>query len=620
MVAGLATYWVFPLSPPRFALHGAVDTMHANPVLFAGQESVTGLANLYAAMPSLHVGWAVWCALAVVMTTRSRWWYLAWLYPLTTTFVVLGTANHYLLDAVAGTVYAVGAYAVDPVGIRARGSSYRSRSGRYLTARVAAVTPLGLPHEATAPHPHGRPPVGRPAAPREDAFDEPVDVTVGAEGRVTHPLLPQGPQPVDSDRVIDLDGRWLMPGLVDHHVHFTMWAKHRGRVSLAGTRSTDEVVDVVRGALVDQPVLSLADVAPAGGGGLSGRAVAGCLPTAQMLDEVAVHVGQYGRPIVLISHDMHSVWINTAAGERYGMPAGLLRENAAFDLQIALEAEEMADPRRVEVLVSDAAAAAAARGVTGIMDLEMADNPLVWASRVQSGIRSLRVVAGVYPQHLSESLARGERTGKRVPGTKGQVTVGPLKVFADGALNTRTAWCFDAYPGTADFGHAAQARGDLQRILSEARDVGFEVALHAIGDRAVSEALDAFEASGAAGSIEHAQMVREQDVARMAALGVAAGVHPEHMLDDREITDVMWAGRTHRAFAYRRHGARGSDPENGVGRARVALGPVAGNLRRGAPHARRAARRGSPEMRWTLGAALRASWAAPAVRPGVRAT
>jgi hypothetical protein len=112
MVSGLATYWVFPLSPPRFALHGAVDTMTVNPVLFAGQESVTGLANLYAAMPSLHVGWAVWCALAIVMTTRSRWWYLAWLYPLTTTFVVIGTANHYLLDAAAGTVYAMGAYAV----------------------------------------------------------------------------------------------------------------------------------------------------------------------------------------------------------------------------------------------------------------------------------------------------------------------------------------------------------------------------------------------------------------------------------------------------------------------------------------------------------------------------
>ena len=111
MVAGLATYWIFPLAPPRFALRGAVDTMITNPVLFAGQESVTGLANMYAAMPSLHVGWAFWCALAVVMTATSRWRYLAWIYPMITTFVVVGTANHYLLDAVAGCAYGLVAYA-----------------------------------------------------------------------------------------------------------------------------------------------------------------------------------------------------------------------------------------------------------------------------------------------------------------------------------------------------------------------------------------------------------------------------------------------------------------------------------------------------------------------------
>lgn len=454
-----------------------------------------------------------------------------------------------------------------------------------------------------------------PLALREDVFAEPVDVTVNAEGRVAA-VVPTGTQPVDSDRVINLGGRWLMPGLVDHHVHFTMWAKHRGRVSLAGTRSTDEVVDVVRGALVDHPVISLADVEPLVGAGYQ-DALWPDVPTAQMLDEVAVHVGQYGRPIVLIGHDMHSVWINTAAGARYGMPAGLLRENGAFDLQIALEAEEMADPRRVEVLVSDAAAAAAARGVTSIMDLEMADNPLVWASRIQSGIKSLRVVAGVYPQHLSESLARGERTGKRVPGTKGQVTVGPLKVFADGALNTRTAWCFDAYPGTSNFGHAAQARGDLQRILSDARDVGFDVALHAIGDRAVAEALDAFENSGASGSIEHAQMVREQDVARMAALGIAAGIHPEHMLDDREITDVMWAGRTHRAFAYAPMAHAGVSLRMGSDAPVSPLDPWLG-ISAAVHRTRDDQPPWEPENALDVGAALRSSWAVPAVRPGIQ--
>jgi len=454
-----------------------------------------------------------------------------------------------------------------------------------------------------------------PAAPWEDAFAGPVDVTINAEGRVAS-VAPAGTEQAAGARVIDLDGRWLMPGLVDHHVHFTMWAKHRGRVSVAGTRSADEVVDVVRGALVDHPVLSLADVEPLVGSGYQ-DALWPEPPTAQMLDDVAVHVGQYGRPIMLIGHDMHSVWINTAAGERYGLPAGLLREGAAFELQIALETEEMADSRRVEVLVSDAALAAAARGVTGIVDLEMADNPLVWASRVQSGIKSLRVVAGVYPQHLPESLARGERTGKRVPGTKGQVTVGPLKIFADGALNTRTAWCFDSYPGTADFGHAAQARGDLQRMLSDARDVGFEVALHAIGDRAVSEALDAFEASGASGSIEHAQMVREQDVARMAALGIIAGVHPEHMLDDREISNIVWAGRTHRAFVFGDMARAGVNLRVGSDAPVSPLDPWLG-ISAAVHRTRDEMPAWEPGNALDLGAALRSSWASPAVRTGIQ--
>lgn len=371
---------------------------------------------------------------------------------------------------------------------------------------------------------------------------------------------------------------------------------------------------MVRGALVDHPVLSLADVEPLVGSGYQ-DALWPEPPTAQMLDEVAVHVGQYGRPIVLLSHDMHSVWINTAAAGRYGVPAGLLRENAAFELQIALETEEMADPRRVEILVSDAASAAAARGVTGIMDLEMADNPLVWASRVDGGINSLRVVAGVYPQHLAESLARGERTGKRVPGTKGQVTVGPLKIFADGALNTRTAWCFDEYPGTTDFGHAAQPHGDLERILADARDVGFEVALHAIGDRAVSEALHAFEASGASGSIEHAQMLRAEDVPRLAALGIVAGIHPEHALDDREVTDTMWAGRTHRAYAY------GDLARGGVNLRLGSDAPVSPlDPWFGISAAVYRTRDGLPAWELgnalDLGSALKFSWAAPAVRSG----
>ena len=238
-----------------------------------------------------------------------------------------------------------------------------------------------------------------------------MDVRVAA-GRVLS-VAPTGSERTHSEREarhLDLDGRWLMPGLVDRHVHFTLWSKQRNRPTIAGLASAGEVVRAVGNAL--------ADMGRGGvdhdGGTMSKPLVARGfqdalwpdVPTAQALDDEAARVGQRGRTIVLISHDLHSVWINSVAAARYGARPGLLREDEAFDLEIALEAEEAADTHAVEALVADAVAAAAARGVTGIMDLEMADNPATWAARVRGGLTQLRVEAGVYPQHLEETLAR----------------------------------------------------------------------------------------------------------------------------------------------------------------------------------------------------------------------
>lgn len=103
-LVSLLTYWLVPLAPPRFALDGAIDTMLAHPVLFAGMDSVTGLVNLYAAMPSVHVAWATWCAGAVASASRSRYRRWVWLYPAVTSAVVLGTGNHYVLDVVVGVL------------------------------------------------------------------------------------------------------------------------------------------------------------------------------------------------------------------------------------------------------------------------------------------------------------------------------------------------------------------------------------------------------------------------------------------------------------------------------------------------------------------------------------
>jgi len=96
-------FWTWPVAPPRFAVPGMTDILARDHILGAGNpHGPDRLVNLYAAMPSLHVAWAAWCAAAVVIATRGRWRHLAWLYPAATTFVVLASANHFVLDVAAG--------------------------------------------------------------------------------------------------------------------------------------------------------------------------------------------------------------------------------------------------------------------------------------------------------------------------------------------------------------------------------------------------------------------------------------------------------------------------------------------------------------------------------------
>jgi predicted amidohydrolase YtcJ len=92
---------------------------------------------------------------------------------------------------------------------------------------------------------------------------------------------------------------------------------------------------------------------------------------------------------------------------------------------------------------------------------------------------------------------------------------------------------------------------ELMTLLALAHGHGLQVAVHAIGDAAVESALDAFAATGAAGSIEHAQLVTRDDVRRMGRLGVRASVQPAHLFDDRDVTFQCWPDRADRCFALR---------------------------------------------------------------------
>ena len=138
-------FWTWPVAPPRFAVRGLTDILTSHDILgSADPHGVTGAANLYAAMPSLHICWASWCAVAVVAATRSRWRHLAWLYPGATTFVVLATANHFLLDVAGGL-------AVTALGLAAgRIRTFRVRRPQLVPAAPAVAPDPAQPAPVAA--------------------------------------------------------------------------------------------------------------------------------------------------------------------------------------------------------------------------------------------------------------------------------------------------------------------------------------------------------------------------------------------------------------------------------------------------------------------------------------
>lgn len=351
---------------------------------------------------------------------------------------------------------------------------------------------------------------------------------------------------------VDLAGRWVVPGLWDQHVHFTQWAQTARRLDVSRAASAAKAAELVRHRAAAEP----GDDILVGFG--FHDALWPDLPTRDLLDGAA---GE--RPVVLIAGDLHCSWVNSAAARLFA-PAtddAVLREDASFAVTSALTA---ADDATLDRWARDAALAAARRGVVGIVDLEYGWNLETWARRLSAGSPALRVEFGVYRDDLERAAGLGLRTGRVVDGTDGLLTAGPFKVISDGSLNTRTALCRHAYP---DGGHgvANLDPDELEAAMRFAVRHGIEPAVHAIGDEANRRALDAFERVGARGRIEHAQLVDAADVPRFARLGVTASVQPEHAMDDREVADRLWAGRTDRAFPladFLRHGVRlafGSD-------------------------------------------------------------
>jgi predicted amidohydrolase YtcJ len=334
-----------------------------------------------------------------------------------------------------------------------------------------------------------------------------------------------------SPDVVDLRGRCVLPAFTDAHVHFPSWALARDEVRLEGVTSLAEALGRIATAAAALP-----EGRPLRGYGWRDAEWAE-KPSREALDRVTG-----GRAAALVSKDSHSLWLNTAAG---GAGDGVLRESDAWDYR-----ERQLRPDAVETVnaMRRALEVVAARGVTCIHDFDGGRDALSLWQRLRAQTQlTVRVWQTQPHQRLEHLAALGIRSGF---GDE-LLRVGHLKVFMDGALGSGTAAMLDAS------GVVTTTRDELAEIVRQAASSGLAVAVHAIGDRAVRDALDGF-ASASDGDIclplphriEHVQCIDPTDLPRLAELGIAASVQFSHAVSDRDLADRAWRGHPG-AYAYR---------------------------------------------------------------------
>src|SRR6266516_2758772 len=379
-----------------------------------------------------------------------------------------------------------------------------------------------------------------------------------------------------SPEVVDLGGRCVLPGFTDSHVHFPTWSVAQKEVRLEPARSLDEALALVREAAARVP----------DGGWLRGFGWRDAdwrePPTKDALDRVTGST-----PAALMAKDYHSLWFNSAAlawangdlqvpggiveRDARGDPTGVLREECAWhfrDTYAAPGADESVEAMRAGLKL------AAARGVTCIHDKDGWRGALGYWQRLRFETQlTLRVWQSVPHEQVEQLAALGVRSGFG----DDLLRVGYLKAFMDGTLGSQTARMLDGS------GVEITSREGLEQIVRRGARAGFPVAVHAIGDRANRDALDAFEATrgdwapkGLRPRIEHAQCLAPEDLPRFAALGVAASVQFSHAPSDRDLAERFWAGRTEGAYAYRMLIESGAVVANGSDAPIEELDPWAG--------------------------------------------
>ena len=390
-------------------------------------------------------------------------------------------------------------------------------------------------------------------------------IAVGSDEEILEYALPE-------TRVIDLEKRLVLPGLTDSHVHFYDWAVGRQQLQLGGVPSLE---------LSMQKLAQYAGKTPPGEwiqgfGWIETAWAEDRLPTRAELDRAAPH-----QPVILWRTDLHLAVVNSLALERAGItaetpdpPQGLIDRDAfgeptgvLRDLAINLVSEGIPPVSSAQrtAAIQEAFTYFHSLGLTGMHDQRIMGGPegaaafRTWQQMHAAGEIRLRVWMNLPGELLDEAVRLGLMTGYG----DDRLRVGHVKFFADGAQGPRTAWMLEPYENDTSTGLPLTPIEEIAAAVEKADAAGLAVCIHAIGDRANRELITVFEGLQdrqrdgsvsrllAPHKIEHLQIIRPEDLVRLAKLRVVASLQPLQVTDDIPIMQPTIGERARFAYPYR---------------------------------------------------------------------
>ena len=374
----------------------------------------------------------------------------------------------------------------------------------------------------------------------------------------------------------DMDRRYIFPGLTDAHLHLQHYSLGLQKIDC----ETDTKEECLR--RVEERVQKSKPGEWVLGHGWN-QNVWGVWPTAAELDAIAPN-----HPVYLTAKSLHAAWANTKAmqiasihaqtpdpqngqiqRDPKGNATGILLETA---MELVGEAIPAATINDIANAMEKAQQILWKMGLTGIHDFDRRDSFMALQQLHSQGKLKLRVLKNMPVELLEQAFELGLRSGFG----DDMLRIGNIKAFMDGALGPHTAAMFQPYIGEGENRGILNMDGEeLFEHGRKAAQVGLGLTVHAIGDRANHEVLDAYEQLRTYETkhnlphlrhrIEHVQVIHPDDAARLAKLNVIASMQPIHATSDMLMADAFWGERSRLAYAWKTqldYGARlafGSD-------------------------------------------------------------